>query len=505
MVEQRDARLDQDQRAEVRIATADRRRRRSRPRRRPHPPALRRRRDRGPRGRSPRCHPSPHAERGPSCDGRRARRRPRVLAGSTSGATLGSWTWTCGAPSVTGRSATGLREIRSRPCPWASRMRVAHGPRGRATQGRTGRRAVRRRRRRGTPMPVARSSSAWVTAPSLPVRPASIRESSWTRSSSDRGRTVAVPASFSTRMWRSAKHAICGRWVTTSTWRPSARRASRRPDREPCLPSDARVHLVEHERRHVVEVGHHAATREHRARELATRRRLGERRCLLPRRRREPELDDLGPRRPELGGRIQLDRDRGAGHPELLQLALERRRERRRRIGPAPGENGGPDLQVRVGPFGFLGQLRQALIGRGERRQPRRRLLQERQHVGLRRPVLALQPFQDRQAFTDLLETGGVGRQAFAVGTDVAGQLGELVGQAPRSLGQSLGARVEPSRLGERVRRGRRRVAQRGVSRERLLRLRRRARAVARRARDEPPRRSAVPSRRRSGPPPRSR
>ncbi len=47
---------------------------------------------------------------------------------------------------------------------------------------------------------VARSSSACVTAPSLPVRPASMRDNSWMRSSSESTRTVAVPDPFSTRM-----------------------------------------------------------------------------------------------------------------------------------------------------------------------------------------------------------------------------------------------------------------------------------------------------------------
>ena len=64
-----------------------------------------------------------------------------------------------------------------------------------------------------------------------------MRESSTGRARGRRApRRSAVPSSLRTRTCRSAKQAICGRWVTTSTWRVAASRASRRPTASPAWP-----------------------------------------------------------------------------------------------------------------------------------------------------------------------------------------------------------------------------------------------------------------------------
>ena len=154
--------LDQDQRAEVRVPAADRRR------------GVHHRRDTGvdqPLGRHAvevlvvdhRDVPGlrPWAP-GPSCAGRPARRLPRAHVCWTSGAGLGSWTWTCGTPfrswPPSGPVRDDLRAGSDGRCApdAASRggpsRRVAHACGGRATHGP---RAVRTspRPRPATPTP----------------------------------------------------------------------------------------------------------------------------------------------------------------------------------------------------------------------------------------------------------------------------------------------------------------------------------------------------------------
>ncbi len=274
MIEQRDARLDQDQRPEVGIAAADRRgsvHHRGHARR---PPALRPPRGRGPHGRSPRYPRLEPWARGPWSVDRLGRPPPLVLVGSTSGASPGSWTWTCGPPFRSSLRPGRIRTLdgwggsggRGASCPRLRAVTKEGSPDvgGRATHG-----AIGSNRRSGSGAApreadaVAKSSSAWVTAPSLPVSPASIRESSWMRSSSESTRTVAVTDSFSTRMWRSAKQAICGKVCDDQHLSSLGQVRESAADRETRLSSDPRVDFVEHERRHVVEVRHHAPAREH--------------------------------------------------------------------------------------------------------------------------------------------------------------------------------------------------------------------------------------------------
>jgi hypothetical protein len=188
------------------------------------------------------------------------------------------------------------------------------------------------------------SSSAWAAAASLPGSPASILESSSTLSASSSTSIDAVPPSFRTRMCRSANDAICGRWVTTMTCRPSARFARRRPTATPATPPIPASTSSKIKRRHVVQVDEHAPAPEHRARELPARRDLRERLRGLPRPAREHEDRVLGPAGDELRVRDQGHLDRGALHPELAELPSERARE--------PGHRGGATVRDRRGERG---------------------------------------------------------------------------------------------------------------------------------------------------------
>ncbi len=336
MVEQRDARLDQDQRTEVRIAPADRRGGVD---------------DRG----DPRIHEPfgghaiqvlvvdhrdvsrlRHAGRGPSCDGRRARRRPRALAGSTSGATLGSWTWTCGLlpdwpirPIRLERDTfppvpAGVTDEGSRRLPWSrnpGRMADVRSASGGAAGCGCGRQEL------------LRVGDGALAAREPGEHP---RELVDTLVVGQRHAPSRSPRPSRRRMWRSAKHAICGRWVTTSTWRPSARRASRRPTASPASPpmpaSTSSNTSVGTSSRSAITLRHASIVRESSPPDAV----LASDDAFCPGDGESRSSTTLGPRRPELGSRIQFDRDRGARHPELLQLALERPRQRRRRVRPAP-------------------------------------------------------------------------------------------------------------------------------------------------------------------------
>jgi hypothetical protein len=75
---------------------------------------------------------------------------------------------------------------------------------------------------------------------------------------------------------------------------PARREPGQPPaDRDAGPTADPLVHLVEHERRDVVEVDQDRAAREHRPRELSSRSDLRERQQRLPRAAREAQLDAL--------------------------------------------------------------------------------------------------------------------------------------------------------------------------------------------------------------------
>ena len=131
------------------------------------------------------------------------------------------------------------------------------------------------------PLAVAslKSSSACRRAWAESSTPASIRESSATRSSpSDRlarWPCVRPPCSaFRTTTWASAHAATCARWVTHSTWALSRERGQLPADRGAGLTADPGVDLVEHEHRTpapATPFGERDPQREHRPGELAAR------------------------------------------------------------------------------------------------------------------------------------------------------------------------------------------------------------------------------------------
>ena len=107
-------------------------------------------------------------------------------------------------------------------------------------------------------------------------RPPSIRCSSSRRSASA-SRSIRVwvgsPGTFSTRKWRSARLAICGRWVIVTTWARLAEPLEGAADRVRRLAADAGVDLVEDHRLAAAD----RRDRERDARQLAARGRVGDR------------------------------------------------------------------------------------------------------------------------------------------------------------------------------------------------------------------------------------
>ena len=293
--------------------------------------------------------------------------------------------------------------------------------------------------------------------------------------------------------------------------RPGARAAAR--PRRPASPADAGVDLVEHERRHVVQVGHaRCGTRASCARARRPTRSSRAAAAFCPGDGREAELDALAPptaraREPDPASTSIV----GAGHAEL---AAARARAPRRARGAASVRprvtTAAADRPARARTRSASSvELREPLVGRGERRPRARRCLpQEREHLLLasRRTCAAAPSGPTRRSRTSSSRAGSAA-SAFAVGADVARELGEpprpgsaLARPVPRRRGSSRG------RLGERVRRGAaaRRRSER-LADERRLRLGRPLQQPLDVREPGLLDRQPLASRRRAGPPPRSR
>src|SRR2546430_9815512 len=122
-------------------------------------------------------------------------------------------------------------------------------------------------------------------------------------------------------------------------------------DREPGLAPDPRVHLVEDERGDIIEVRQDAPTREHHAGELSPAGGFAEREPWLSGATPEPELHPFGAGRAGFRERFQAHLDARTGHPEVLELALERVRERgcgSRSTGGDPFRQGGHPRSERL-------------------------------------------------------------------------------------------------------------------------------------------------------------
>ena len=154
---------------------------------------------------------------------------------------------------------------------------------------RTGRQAARSSslacRRAATSSSARRRACARARATTSP--PASSR--TVVRAGSARG-------SFSIEKWRAASEAICGRCVMQSDLALGGQRAQLLADRARGLAADARVDLVEDERRPRAVAGH-AEQGEHHARQLAAGGGLAQRRGGHAGVRRDQELDRVGPGR----------------------------------------------------------------------------------------------------------------------------------------------------------------------------------------------------------------
>ena len=140
---------------------------------------------------------------------------------------------------------------------------------------------------------VSSSSAAWRRAWDESPTPASIRDSSATRSSPstiDADATVrsarpAVAATtcstvFSTTTWVPANAATCARCVTQRTWCRAPSVCQQTADRDAGFTADPGVDLVEHQRRR--RLRQHHARRQHRTGELAAGRGPGQRSGRLP-------------------------------------------------------------------------------------------------------------------------------------------------------------------------------------------------------------------------------
>ena len=201
--------------------------------------------------------------------------------------------------------------------------------------------------------------------------------------------------------------------------------------------------------------------------------------------------------------------DSGAGHPQLLELGGRARP-------PAAGAASAAGLGAARRPRGRHARPRpprprprasaEPLVGRRERRELVAAPVEEREHLGVGRPVLALQALRRRDALADLLEPLRV---------DARAPRGRRGRRAPSSAPRPRGAARAASAAAPGIEVG-------GGSRDRAppspsasaappssapapRRRSRQLRAAARRARAAPPRPRAPRSRPAAGRPPRSR
>src|SRR6266511_241965 len=290
------------------------------------------------------------------------------------------------------------------------------------------------------------SSSAWTAAASLSGSPESIRDSSATRSEPSSKAALARPSAFSTRMCRSAKEAICGRWVTTSTCRLAAKAANRFPTATAALPPIP-ASFIEDQRWHVVEIHHDAAAGEHGPRELAARGHLGERERGLPRPAGEQQLDPLGPGRAGLVQGPALNLHHDPLHAQLAQFRLDHRSKPRPGLGPDPGEPAGGIHRPRREVLDRRPQPDPFIIRGRQRGESGPRLLQVGQDPLFPLAVLPLEGLERRNPFPDLLKAGRIEDDGHPVAPQVSGQVTGLLRQGRGPIRQSLRLRVQGRRL----------------------------------------------------------
>jgi hypothetical protein len=150
-------------------------------------------------------------------------------------------------------------------------------------------------------------------------------------------------------------------------------------------------------------------------------------------------------RRPtgRLGERSERDLDRSARHPEVLDLLPERIRQRRSGRHPAGGDLFRERGQRRAERLHLGPQLLETLVGPREAQDPRRGLIEEREHLGVPRSVLPLQALELPDPFSDRREPGRIQRESLAVRAEIATELSCLRRQGLGPSRQTRGGGVE--------------------------------------------------------------
>src|SRR6266540_2102695 len=252
------------------------------------------------------------------------------------------------------------------------------------------------------------SSSAWTAAASLSGSPESIRDSSATRSEPSSKAALARPSAFSTRMCRSAKEAICGRWVTTSTCRLAAKAANRFPTATAALPPIP------------------ASTSSKTSVGTSSRSTMTLRQASMVRESSPPEAT--------------LESGSGAC-PDPPENSNSTR--------SAPGEPAGGVRRPRREVLDRRPQPDPFIIRGRQRGESGPRLLQVGQDPLFPLAVLPLEGLERPNPFPDLLKAGRIEDDALPVAPQVSGQVTGLLRQGRGPIRQSLGLRVQGRRLPE--------------------------------------------------------
>src|SRR6266545_2095257 len=289
------------------------------------------------------------------------------------------------------------------------------------------------------------SSSAWTAAASLSGSPESIRDSSATRSEPSSKVAVARPSAFSTRMCRSAKEAICGRWVTTSTCRLAAKAANRFPTATAALPpipaSTSSKTSVGTSSRSTMTLRQASMVRESSPPEATLE--SGSGACPGP-----PENSNSTRSAPVGPGSSRGRRSTSTMTPSMPS-SRNSASTTAASLGPDPGEPAGGIHRPRREVLDRRPQPEPFIIRGRQRGESGPRLLQVGQDPLFPLAVLPLEGLERRNPFPDLLKAGRIEDDGLPVAPQVSGQVTGLLRQGRGPIRQFLSPRVQGRRLPE--------------------------------------------------------